>query len=253
MDDRSPQLLISQYTCASIRKRANTQACAHRHTSNSTSVFLKIYSVAQKQTLCWSDRLRNILRRDSTLLEQLHEDSSLMLQMHFQFESNQKDLFFPRRHYYYFMWVNLWVIERGRRRINRKANKKQVWYSILQWNLIFLSKGLFCASRGPWQQHYWTCFGPSPPYYLQFWIRRNPGRPSKQSLETFALFLSLPISLIGYLSLFHSSLWYSEDGLLLHCLGQKAQDKSWALRKNLFINATFHDRSTVLHPWKVWQ
>lgn len=114
VDDRSPQLLISQYTCASIRKRPNTQACTHRHTSNSTSIFLKIYSVAQKQTLCWSDRLRNILRRDSTLLEQLHEDSSLMLQMHFQFESNQKDLFFPRRHYYYFMWVNLWVIERGR-------------------------------------------------------------------------------------------------------------------------------------------
>lgn len=32
------------------------------------------------------------------------------------------------------------------------------------------------------------------------------------------LLLSLPISLIGYLSSFYSSLWYSEDVLLLLCL-----------------------------------
>lgn len=34
MLDLSPQLLVSQYTCASIRKRANTQACTHRLTVN---------------------------------------------------------------------------------------------------------------------------------------------------------------------------------------------------------------------------
>lgn len=53
------------------------------------------------------------------------------------------------------------------------------------------------------------------------------------------LLLSLPISLIGYLSSFYSSIWYSEDELLLLCLGHIAQDKSWTIRtKYLFINAT---------------
>lgn len=55
VDDHSPQLLISQYTCASIRKRANTQLHTHTntHTDTSTSVFLKIGLVTQKQTKGW--------------------------------------------------------------------------------------------------------------------------------------------------------------------------------------------------------
>ncbi len=90
VDDHGPQLLISQYTCASIRRRANTRA--HSQKPNSTSIFLKIDLAAQKQTKGW----RNILQHDSASLERLHADSSLMLQMYFQFESNQKDLlFFP--------------------------------------------------------------------------------------------------------------------------------------------------------------
>lgn len=57
-------------TRASISKRANTYA----HTRNCTSIFLKIDSVARKQTKGW----RNILQYDSTSLEQLCENSSLM-------------------------------------------------------------------------------------------------------------------------------------------------------------------------------
>lgn len=56
VDDDSPQLLISQYTCASIHEGANTQTYTHRHAHNSTSIFEKIYSVAHQQAsrLCWS-------------------------------------------------------------------------------------------------------------------------------------------------------------------------------------------------------
>lgn len=69
---------------------------------------------------------RNIWQHDSTSLERLCADFSLMLRMYIQFESSRKDLFFLRR-YYYVMWVNLWITKterEGRRRINRKANKK---------------------------------------------------------------------------------------------------------------------------------
>lgn len=144
VDDHSPQLVISQYTCASMR---NMRARTHTHAIIPQFSWRLIQLHRNRRG--WRDC---ILQYDSTSLEQRHADSSLMLQMYFQFESNQKGSIFCSCtlllcHKGQLVNHKDWEGENGR--INREANKNQVWYSILQWNLIRLSKGLFCASRGP--------------------------------------------------------------------------------------------------------
>lgn len=97
----------------------------------------------------------------------------------------------PPRHYY-FMWGNLWIIESERMAGERDKQKSKQEASLIfnspmksnlpQQGIVLSQQGSMAATLMK------TCFGPSPPYYLQFWNRRNPG---------FRDTLSFSISLIG--------------------------------------------------------
>lgn len=70
--------------------------CAHTHTHFYLN-FPKIDFTAQTRE--WKDKFQH----DPASLQELLVGLSLMLQMFFQFKSNQ-NIFSPR-HYYYFIWV----------------------------------------------------------------------------------------------------------------------------------------------------
>lgn len=106
VDDHSPQLLISQYTCASIRKRANTQAAY-------TRAILPQFS----WRLFWLHRNRpkdegifaawfNLIRTLMQIVALICRCTSKIL--------GQPNLCFSPWRYYYVIWVNLWITKRNR-------------------------------------------------------------------------------------------------------------------------------------------
>lgn len=198
----------AECACARIHKRANMQTHVHAHAHFYLN-FLTIDFVAQTR------ERKDTFQHDSGSLKELHVDSSFMLQMFFQFKNNQ-NIFSPPDTIIISFGSNLihrdW--EWGRR-INRNTQQKQVWYSILQWRLIPLSKGFIFLPAGSIatksMDMFWTVFS----ILLANLRWEKPWACHKLSLGTFG---SLSSSLIGYQ--FYPFLGHSEDKLLLLCLGQ---------------------------------
>lgn len=165
----NPQLLFLQHTRVSIYKKEETCKCAHTHTHFYLN-FPKIDFTAQTRE--WKDKFQH----DPASLQELHVDLSLMLQMFFQFKSNQ-NIFSPTL--LLFHLGQIWFIEteeegrEEREAPNRSKSDIQFSNDILSPSVrdcIFLPAGSIATTS---MNMFWAIFS----ILLANLRWENPGRP----------------------------------------------------------------------------